>query len=344
MPALFPFNGFPNEVVEKKIDSILLTKLDVNQFMTADFSLAENEGMIKKIRTYIPTDAAEDLERGDGNSIFVDAAFVEREYRVGRTQAQARYYDQDMMEDPMWVNAKVEGMAESMVNDWSRKAVKEFSKTSNQAEFTTYALADWADALAKYNNVFENEDNLFFLAAVDLVPQIRKVLGDELKYVEPYIRTGAIGTILGVPIYTSKAIPKGLMFLANRDAVHAFLKKQTFVEQDHNIDTKLNRIVASKYAVIALYDERKCIACGAKNAQDTTITAAVAGTAIVSGAAPTGATVSVYVNEKLWAAPVVAAGNAYSVTGLENLKADDRVRVVAEIEEYLPGVAQVVVA
>lgn len=142
MPALFNFNGYPNEVVEKKIDSILLTKLDLNQFMTADFSLAENEGMIKKIRTYIPTDAAEDLERGDGNSIFVDAAFVEREYRVGRTQSQARYYDQDLMEDPMWVNAKVEGMADSMVNDWSRKAVKEFAKTSNQAEFTTYRLAD----------------------------------------------------------------------------------------------------------------------------------------------------------------------------------------------------------
>ena len=254
------------------------------------------------------------------------------------------YYDDDMMEDPAWVNAKIEGMAESMVNAWSRKAVTEFEKTSNQAVFTTYALADWADALAKYNNVFENEDELFFLASVDLVPQIRKVLGDELKYVEPYIRTGAIGTILGVPIYTSKAVPKGLMFLANKDAVHAFLKRDTSVEQDHNVDTKLNRVVASKYAVIALYDERKCIACGKANAQATSIGAVAAGDMTVAGAAPTGATVSVYVNEKLAGAPVVAAGNAYSVTLLEALKAGDKVRVVATIEEFLPGVATVEVA
>ena len=92
MPALFDFKGYPNAVIEKKLQSILLTKMDLNRFMVADYSLTENEGMIKRIRTYIPTDAAEDLARGDGNTIFVDADFVEREYRVGRTQAQARHY------------------------------------------------------------------------------------------------------------------------------------------------------------------------------------------------------------------------------------------------------------
>ena len=52
------------------------------------------------------------------------------------------YYDDDLMEDPMWVNAKIEGMATSMINSWARKAVAEFQKTSNQAVFNTYRLAD----------------------------------------------------------------------------------------------------------------------------------------------------------------------------------------------------------
>lgn len=134
------------------------------------------------------------------------------------------------------------------------------------------------------------------------------------------------------------------MFLANKDAVHAFLKKQLFIEQDRDINTKLNRMIAARYAVIALYDERKCIACGAQNAQATTITTAAADAAVVAGAAPTGAKVSVFVNGKLFGVPVVAAGNAYSVTGAENLKVGDKVRVVAEVEEFLPGVATTVVA
>lgn len=134
------------------------------------------------------------------------------------------------------------------------------------------------------------------------------------------------------------------MFLCTRDAVHAFMKRDTFVEQDHDIDTKLDRMIASKYAVIALYDERKCIACGAQNAQATTITTAASGAAVVAGRAPTGAVVTVYVNDKPFGIPVTAAGNAYSVTGAENLVAGDRVRVVAMLPEFLPGIASVNVA
>lgn len=207
-----------------------------------------------------------------------------------------------------------------------------------------YDLGDFADAINKYTRQFENQEGLFFLANVELIPVIQKQLGEYLKYTEDYIRTGAVGAILGVPVYTSKAVPKGLMFLAHKDAVHAFLKKQLFVEQDRNIDTKMNRMIAARYAVIALYDERKCIACGKQNSQATTMTAPTAGNTAVAGAAPTGATVSVYVNEKLAGAPVVAAGNAYSVTLMEALQSGDRVKVVAELEEFLPGVAVEVVA
>ena len=99
MPALFPFHGFNNEVVEKLFESKLSTMLDMNPFMTPDYSLTENEGMIKKIRTYTWSGEAEDLERGDGLSAYLDANFIERQYEVKRTQVGIRFYDDDAMTD-----------------------------------------------------------------------------------------------------------------------------------------------------------------------------------------------------------------------------------------------------
>ena len=133
MPALFPFTGFNNEVVEKLFESKLSTKLDMNPFMTPDYSLTENEGMIKKIRTYTWSGEAEDLERGEGLSAYLDANYVERQYEVKRTQVGIRYYDDDAMTDSRWVDTKIEGMSEEMINKWKAKAIAEFNKTINQS-------------------------------------------------------------------------------------------------------------------------------------------------------------------------------------------------------------------
>ena len=344
MPALFDFKGYDNFVLAEKIESILLTKLSMAKFLHDDQSLEGVPGMVKKIHTYTPSGSAEDLERGEGLSGWIDADYVEREYRVNRTQAGFRYYDDDMMTDPTLIDAKAQGLAEAMVNDFTQKAVEEFGKTSNQSPMTNWDLSDFADAIAKYTNEFEDQAGLMVVANIGLIPTFRKVLGDYLKYTEAYIRTGAVGEILGVPIYTSKAIPEGMAFLVTRDAVTAFMKKGTFIEQDRDIDVKLNRVIAAKYSLIALTDERKCIALGEQNAQATTITTFAAGAAVVAGAAPTGASVQVFVNEKPFGVPVIAAGNAYSVTGPENLESGDRVRVVAKLEGYLNGVAKEVVA
>lgn len=90
MSASYDFKGYDNFVLEEQIESILETKLDMNRFMTADYSLSENPGMVKKIHKYTGTGAVEDLERGEGNTEFVDAEYEEVEYRVARTQGQAR--------------------------------------------------------------------------------------------------------------------------------------------------------------------------------------------------------------------------------------------------------------
>lgn len=341
--ADYTFKGYDNFVLEEKIDSILSTKLDVNRFMVADNSLTEEPGMVKKVHTYKGSGVAEDLARGEGNSSFIDAEYVEREYRVGRTQAQCKYYDDDQMTDPTLIDTKIKTVAEAMVNDWTAKAIAEYGKTTLQSVFSTYALSEWADAIALYANKWESEEGLFFLADIALVPKIRKVLGDELKYVEGYIRTGAIGSILGVPIYTSKAIPKGMMFLAHKEAVKAFLKKSTFVEQDRDIDKKENFVVAARYAVIALVDETKCIACGKAQETAATITTYTKEAKTIAGAATTGASVVAYVNGVKTGSKVTASGSAYEITADENLAPGDVVRVEATLEGFLPSFASVVV-
>ena len=115
--ADYEFKGYDNFVLANKIKSILDTKLDMNRFMTPDYELAEEPGKTKKIHKYTGTGEVEDLARGEGNTKFVDAEFSEEEYTVSRTQGQAKYYDDDIMTDPVLIDAKVKYLAEGMVND-----------------------------------------------------------------------------------------------------------------------------------------------------------------------------------------------------------------------------------
>ena len=78
--------------------------------------LSENPGMVKKIHKYVASGEVDDLERGEGNTNFIDAEYTEEEYRVSRSQGQARWYDDDAMTDPTLIDTKVKGLSEAMVN------------------------------------------------------------------------------------------------------------------------------------------------------------------------------------------------------------------------------------
>ena len=340
--SLPDFHGYSNEVIADTIKSSLSTKLDINRFMTPDYSLSENLGMKKKIHKYTIADGSQvdDLSRGADNTHQVDAVFSVSEYEVGRTQGTIMYADDDVMTDSTLVDAKVRFLSESMVNDWTKKAIAEFNKSENICAITGYNLENFANMLSAYTSVYESTEGLFFLANQSLDAKLRKMLGDSLQYTEGYIKTGAIGTVLGVPVYLSKAVPAGIIFLATREAVTAFIKKDVNVEQDRNIGTKVNRIVASRYSVIALTDETKCVVCGAAQATAATITTAASTT--VAGAATTGATVKVYVNGE-YAGTGTASGSAYSVT-VAALSSNDVVKVIAELEGYVASIATATVA
>ena len=59
---------FDNEALEVKLENNLITKLDMNQFITMDYQLAEEPGMVKKVRVYSGTGAVDDLAMTEGNT------------------------------------------------------------------------------------------------------------------------------------------------------------------------------------------------------------------------------------------------------------------------------------
>lgn len=248
---------YSNFVMEDSFESVLATKLDLQQFVTIDTSLTEEAGMIKKINKRSVTGSVEDLTMGQGNTGDIEVTFDSTPYTVGVTQGRFSYYDEEALTDPKVVDSGIEGMAEIMVNDFTSKAVSEWEKTSNT---TTGALSfeTVVDAIAALN--IENEAGLFMIISPASLAKFRKAFKDNLSYSEDYIRTGAIGAVAGIPVYTSKAITgTDEIIIAHKDAVRVFVKKGVEIENQRDANIRKNTVYSRKVALVALVDDRKVV-------------------------------------------------------------------------------------
>lgn len=247
---------YDNFVLENKIENLLKTSVDMNAYVTADYSLAESAGMKKVINKYTASGSVEDLAMGKGNTGEFEVSFTPVEYTVGTTQGKFAYYDEQEMQDPMVVEAGLQALAQSMANDLTDKAIAEFGKA------TLTIAQDWSfdgivDAIAKMN--VEDEAGLFLIVNPAQKAVIRKNLGEDLKYSEGFARTGYIGSVCGVPVIVSKAVPAGTGFLATKEAVTVFIKKGAEIEPARDADTRKNTIFARKAMVVALTDATKVV-------------------------------------------------------------------------------------
>lgn len=252
-----PHTIYDNAVLENRIEDILLTNVDLNNYVTTDQSLSENPGMIKKIHKYIASGEVEDLNVGEGNTDFIDVSFSEEEYRVGTTQGRFHVFDEEEMADPMVVEVGLKGLADKMTNDFTAKAIAEFGKGTKIIYGATFTFDNVVDAIAQYP--FEDEAGLFMLINPAQLAALRKNLKDDLSYVEANVRTGYIGTVCGVPVIVSKAVPAGKAFIADKAAVTLFLKKGVEVEQERDANIRENKFFARKVALVALTDDRRVI-------------------------------------------------------------------------------------
>ena len=248
---------YENIILSNKINDILTTQIDLNSYMTIDTSMTEQAGMKKVINTYTATGEVEELGMGEGNSTEITVSFVPTEYEVKTFQGKFAFYDEQEMTDPMVVDVGLEGSAKTMINTFTAKAVEEFGKATLSVPATAWNFEVVVDAIAKMN--LESEEGLFLLISPADQANFRKELKDDLKYAEGFVRTGYIGSVCGVPVIVSKAVPAGTGFLATKEAVSVFIKKDTETEYKREPDTRHNAYWVRKVAVVALTDATKVV-------------------------------------------------------------------------------------
>jgi hypothetical protein len=219
--------------------------------------------MLRKINVYKATDGTEKLEMGKGNTKSIEVTYTDEEYRILLAQNRFEYYDEQEMTDPMLVPTGVRHMGTDMFNTVNADIFAEFNKATLSVTDTAYGFGVFADAVAKLN--VEGTDNdpsqiqtFGFVCPTDMA-SVRKALKDELKYVEGFARTGYVGTVAGVNLYTKKDAVPGTCIVATRQAVTLFNKRGVEIEQERDADTRQNRIWSRKYYLAALTDATKAV-------------------------------------------------------------------------------------
>ena len=253
---------YENYVLESKLKDLLTTKLDTKTLMTIDNSLAESAGMIKKINTYTYTGTVEKLAKGVANTDSARGAitYTTAPYEVKVAQQVFDYYDEEFMQDPHVVDFGVEGAANVMINSMTADYFAELAKATLSQTYAKNGAISYdtvVDAIAKMN--IEDESGLFLIIGNDLKAQIRKDDDFKAKELGKVIADGAIGTLSGVPVICSKAVPTKTAYLATKEAVTLFTKKDNEVEQARDGEKRKNTVIMRKVNLVALTDATKVV-------------------------------------------------------------------------------------
>lgn len=256
---------YDNFWLSNEIEDQYKSHLDLQQFCTVDNSLVGEPGMIRKINVYKATDGTEKLAMGAGNTKTIEVSYTPETYTILLAQNKFQYYDEQDMTDPMLVPVGTKHMGTDLFNTVNKDIYAEFAKTSQEVSASAIDFGAFADAVAVLN--IEGTDNdpaqisplaFAFVCPAD-VATLRKGLNEDLKYVEAFARTGYVGTVAGVNVFTKKDATKGEIIVGTNKAVTLFNKRGVEVEQERDGDTRQNTIYSRKYYLAALTDETKAV-------------------------------------------------------------------------------------
>ena len=255
---------YDNFYLSNEIEDQFKSHLDLVQFCTVDNSLVGTAGMKRKVNVYKATDGTEKLAMGAGNTKSIEVTFSEQEYTILLAQNRFKYYDEQAMTDPMLVPVGTRHMGTDMFNTVNKDIYDELKKATLSITPATLDFAAIVDAVAKLNIEGDNDPesisgSLFALVNPADIATLRKNLKDDLKYVEAFARTGYVGTVAGVNVYTKKDATAGEPIIASREAVTLFNKLGVEVEQERDPDTRENSIFSRKYYFAALTDATKAV-------------------------------------------------------------------------------------
>ncbi len=254
---------YDNFFLSNEVEDQFNSHLDLQRFCTVDNNLVGEAGMKRKINRYRATNATQKLTMGNGNTQSIEVSYAQKEYEILLAQNRFEYYDEQAMTDPMLVPVGVRHMATDMFNTVNGDIFAEFNKATKIVVVNAMGFDAFADAQSMFNlENIEGVEFFAFVAPAD-VAALRKALGLNLQYVEAFARTGYIGTVAGVNIYTKKDAVAGTICVGTKDAVTLFNKKGTEVETPQrdsgDANVRKNTVFARKYYIAALTDERYAV-------------------------------------------------------------------------------------
>lgn len=254
---------YDNFFLSNEVEDQFNSHLDLQSFCTIDRTLEGTAGMLRKINVYKATDGTEKVAMGEGNTKSIEVSYTPEEYRILLAQNRFQYFDEQAMTDPNLVPVGVRHMGTDMFNTVNADIFAEFKKATLAVTASAFDFGAFVDAQAKLN--LENLEGVSifgFVCPADMA-KIRKALKEDLKYVEAFAKTGYVGTVGGVNLYTKKDATEGEIIIGTKEAVTLFVKKGTEVEQpprdadDANI--RQNTILSRKYYLAALTDATKAV-------------------------------------------------------------------------------------
>lgn len=246
---------FENKVIEARAKELLITEVNARNLMTIDTTLTENEGMTKTINVYTYTGKVEKLADGEKNTTRGRIAFVGTDYKVQRAQQVFDYTDTEFMTDSNCVDYSLQGANELMVNEMTTDFITEAEKATEEHTFSgACSYEHIVDAIAKVK--MENETKLFAVLPYAWKADLRKDDDYKIAKMGEVVYSGQVATISGIPVIYSNALDD-TGFVMTNEAVKLFMKKDVEVEQDRDIETKVNTVVLSSYYICALVNNNK---------------------------------------------------------------------------------------
>jgi hypothetical protein len=243
---------FENKVIESKATDLLTTKVNARSLMTIDNTLAESEGQTKTINVYTYTGKVEKLADGAKNSTRGAISFVGTDYKVGRVQQVFDYSDSDFQKDNSVIDVALDGANALMANQMTADFYTECEKAALSHEAATFGYETIVDAIAKMN--IEDESKLFVVIPNAWKAEIRKDEDYKNARLGEVVYNGQVGTVAGIPVIATAAL-EDHGYVMTPEAVKLFMKKDVEVEQDRDIETKINTVVLSSYYICALVNQ-----------------------------------------------------------------------------------------
>jgi hypothetical protein len=245
---------FENKVIEAKAKDLLTTSLNFRSLMTIDNSLVESEGMTKTINVYTYTGKVEKLADGAKNTVRGAISYVGKDYKVERAQQVFDYSDSDFLKDSNVVDYSLKGANELMVNEMTSDFIKEAQKASLSHEVAAFGYEGIVEAIAKLR--VEDESTLFIVAPLAWKAELRLDEDYKTARMSEVVYNGQTATVAGIPVIFSAALADEA-FVMNAEAIKLFIKKDVEVEQDRDIETKINTVALASYYICALVDDTK---------------------------------------------------------------------------------------